>query len=373
MATTRRDYYEVLGTSRNATEDDIRKAFRKKAFEYHPDRNKETSAEAKFKECNEAYEVLRDPEKRARYDRFGHAGAASAGAGFDGFSDFPGFGDIFDAFFGGARSQSRPGAARRGADLSYTATIEFEEAAFGCEKQFEVSRMERCSRCSGQRSEPGTQPETCGTCNGVGQVRQTQRSVFGQFVNVTTCPHCRGEGKIIAKPCTQCRGEGRQRIRKTVAVNIPAGVNDGMQLRVNGEGEAGLGGGPRGDFYVAIHVQDHAVFDREQDDILYTLPINVTQAILGDDVEIPVLGSTTTVKIPAGAQPGTVLRLRGKGIAHLRGGGRGDQLVTIDVVIPKHLDSKQKKAFEELDKTLKKPDPNKREKSFFDRMREVLG
>ena len=373
MATAKRDYYEVLGVDRNATEDHIRKAFRKQAFDYHPDRNKDPGAETRFKEANEAYEVLRDPEKRARYDRFGHAGPNAGGVGFEGFGDLPGFGDIFDAFFGGGRGGARTQTRQRGADLAVSLAIEFEEAAFGAEKTFDVARMQVCERCRGQRSEPGTQPASCDTCRGSGQVRQAQRSIFGQFVNITTCPRCQGEGKVITDPCTQCRGQGRERTKKTIAVTIPAGVDNGSQLRLSGEGEGGGNGGPPGDLYIAIGIKEHPIFDREQDDVLYTLPINVAQAVLGDELEIPTLGGVTTVKVPAGTQPGTVLRLKSQGVAHLRGGGRGDQLVTVDVVMPKTLDGEQRTAFETLYQSLKKPDLHQRGKSFFDRIKEALG
>ena len=245
MATTKRDYYESLGVGRNATPEDIRKAFRKLAFDHHPDRNKDPGAEARFKEISEAYEVLSDGQKRAQYDRFGHAGASAFGRGFEGFDNF-GFGDIFDAFFGGSgRRRGGARAAARGADLAATITIEFEEACFGAEKEVEIARAELCSRCDGSRGEPGTQPEQCSNCNGIGEVRRAQRSVFGEFVNIATCEVCRGEGRVNTKPCTQCRGAGRERRNRKIAVKIPAGVDTGSQMRLSGEGEPGANGGLR--------------------------------------------------------------------------------------------------------------------------------
>ncbi len=377
MATTKRDYYEVLGVGRDVSEDDLRKAFRKKAFEYHPDRNKEPEAEAKFKECAEAYEVLRDGEKRAKYDRFGHAGPNGAGVGFEGFGGFSDIGDIFDAFFGGGAfggRRSRASAAQRGDDLAAAVTIEFEEAAFGAEKQFDFSRLETCKRCHGARSEPGTSSDTCATCKGQGQVRQSQRSIFGQFVNVTTCPACRGEGTTISNPCTDCRGQGRTRNQANIVVKIPPGIGHGSQVRLTSQGEAGRNGGPNGDLYITVQVKEHDIFERERDDVIYTLPLNIAQAALGDELEIPTLGGETKLKVPAGTQPGQMFRLKGKGIQRLRGGGRGDQIVYVDVVVPSKLDSKQKKAFEALDGLLKKPDlTHKQDKSIFDRIRDTLG
>ncbi len=375
MATAKRDYYEVLGVTRNATEEDLRKAFRKKAFESHPDRNKSPDAEGQFKEANEAYEVLRDAKKRAQYDRFGHAGAN--GVGFDGSSGFPDFGDIFDAFFGGTgfgtSTRGRAPAAERGADLAVELEIEFEEAAFGAEKSFDITHTETCSRCKGSRSEPDSYPEKCGQCGGTGQVRQAQRSVFGQFVNITDCSRCRGLGKIVTSPCTQCKAQGRERRRKSIAVTIPPGVNSGSQIRLAGEGDAGINGGPAGNLFVALEIKEHALFDRDQDNVLYTLPINIIQATLGDELDVPTIEGSTPLKIPPATQPGTVFRLKGRGISHLRGHGRGDELVTVDVVIPKSLSAADKKLFETLGKSLKKPDISKRDSGFFERIKEALG
>ena len=376
MATAKRDYYEVLELGRDASAEDVRKAFRKKAFDLHPDRNKATDAEVKFKELNEAYEVLRDADKRAQYDRFGHASPSHGGAGFDGVSGVPDFGDIFDAFFGGtgaSRGGRAGAAAERGADLQVSLAIAFEEAAFGTEKKFDINRVEACSRCAGSRSEPGAKAEKCAVCNGTGQVRQVQRSVFGQFVNITQCGRCGGRGSIISNPCTSCKGSGKERKNRTISVKIPAGVNSGSQIRLTGEGEAGGNGGPRGNLYVALKVNDHALFDREGDDLLYALPITVAQAALGDEVEVPTLEGKTKLKVPAGTQPGAVFRLKGQGIAHLRGHGRGDEIVSVDVVIPKSLSAKEKKLFQDLNESLKKPDMSKKDQGFFDRVKQSLG
>ena len=354
MATTKRDYYEVLGVEKNATEEDIRKAFRKKAFDLHPDRNKAPDAEAKFKEVNEAYEVLRDAEKRSQYDRFGHARPGPQAPNGDDFG-FGGFGDIFDAFFGGAtgtRTGRRNGPVR-GADLAATVAIDFEEAAFGVEKEFEINRLETCERCKGARTEPGTQPARCASCNGSGEIRRVQKSVFGQFVNVAACGTCQGQGQVISSPCKQCRGAGRERTKRSIGVAIPAGVSEDSQVRLTGQGEPGVSGGPPGDLFITL---------------------NITQAVLGDEGEIQMLqGKKAGVKVPPGTQPGSVFRLKGQGVPHLRGGGRGDFLVTIDVVIPKSLDSSQRKLIEELDKSLPRPDVTKKDKGFFDRIKDALG
>ena len=371
MATAKRDYYEVLGIGRNATPEEIRKVFRKLAFEYHPDRNKDTGAEAKFKEVNEAYEVLSDAEKRGQYDRFGHSGGASPfGRGFEGFDNF-GFGDIFDAFFSGSggRRRGTATAAARGPDLAATMAIEFEEACFGAEKQFEVTREELCSRCQGTRAEPGSPPEPCANCNGTGEVRRAQRSMFGQFVNISACDVCRGEGKTISKPCTQCRGAGRERKKRTLSVKIPAGVDSGAQIRLTNEGQPGFYGGPPGNLYLTLNVREHDLFQRDNDDILFSLPVSIAQAALGDEVEIPTLSGPHKLKVPAGTQPGQFFRLKGQGVAHLRGGGRGDQLVMVNVVIPKTLSAEQKKLFNDLGSSLGVPSQNQ-DKGFFDRIKE---
>ncbi|MFQ6122766.1 MAG: molecular chaperone DnaJ [Dehalococcoidales bacterium] len=348
---TKRDYYDVLGVPRTATDEEIKKAFRKLAFKYHPDRNHDDGAEERFKEVNEAYEVLSDPGKRAAYDHYGHEGAEGFFArGFEGF-DFGGFGDIFDAFFGGATTTARR-APQRGADLHYQITLPLEEAAFGCEKEINIRRNEICSSCHGIGAKPGSQPSRCPNCNGTGQVRRVQRSLFGRFINTTICSQCQGEGKIITEPCRQCRGTGREKVQRRISVKIPPGVDDGSQMRLSGEGEAGLRGGSSGDLYVTLAVLEHELFARDGDDILYELPINFAQAALGAEVEVPTLYGKTKLNIPAGSQTGKVFRLKAQGIPHLHRSGRGDQLVRLLVVTPDSLTKQQRQLFQELAKTL---------------------
>ena len=377
MTTSKRDYYDVLGISRSASEEDVRKAFRRLALEYHPDRNKKEGAEERFKEINEAYQVLSDAKRRAAYDRFGHEGVSGNGArGFEGFDNFGGFGDIFDAFFGsgfGTRSGAR--RVRRGADLRYVISIEFEEAAFGAAKEFEVRRMERCERCGGDRSEPGKRPSTCANCKGAGQVRRAHQSVFGQFVQMATCGTCRGEGSVITHPCPGCGGSGRQRRDRKLAVSIPAGIEDGTQIRLTGEGEPGANGAPPGDLYVSVNVNEHPLFERDGYDLYLSLPLNVAQATLGAVVKIPTLGGEAELDIPAGTQSGQRFRLRGKGIAHLNSGRRGDQLVQVVVTTPRSLTEEQRRLFRELSESLEvEPiDGDGDGKGWFDRLKDVLG
>lgn len=344
---TKRDYYEILGIGRNATDEEIKRAFRKLAFTYHPDHNREDGAEEKFKEVNEAYEVLFDPDKRAAYDRFGHGGTEEVfGRGFEGF-DFSGFGDIFDAFFGGAATATRH-APQRGADLHYRVTITFEETAFGCEKELNISRTENCSLCQGTGCKSGSQPSQCPNCNGTGQVRRVHQSIFGRFTNTTTCSRCHGEGRIIIEPCPQCRGTGKEKRQRSILVKMPAGVDDGTQIRLNGEGGAGTRGGSPGNLYVTLSVLPHEFFARDGDDVLYELPINFAQAALGAEVEMPTLDGKTKLKVPAGSQTGKVFRFKDKGIPHLHRSGRGDQLVRLFVVTPEKLTEKQRQLLEEL-------------------------
>ena len=364
------DYYEVLGVPRNASEEDIRKAFRRLALQYHPDRNREAGASDKFKEVNEAYEVLSDAEKRAQYDRFGRVGAAVGGRGFEGVDPFGGFGDIFDSFFGGATARTRP-TAQRGEDLRVTLDISFEEAAIGCEKEVEFSRLETCATCNGSGSRPGTGKSRCSTCNGQGQVRRYQNSVFGQFVHVATCSRCQGAGQVISDPCAPCRGTGKERQTRRLLVKVPAGIDDSSQIRLSNEGDAGWNGGPTGHLYIGIHVQAHPLFHRERDDILYDLPLNVAQAALGDTVSVPTLGGITDLRIPAGTQHGQTFRLKGKGIAHIRGKGRGDQLVIARVLVPDALTPQQRKLFQELSKVLDKPTAENG-KGLFGKIKDVL-
>lgn len=343
---TKRDYYEVLGLHRDANGEEIRKAFRQLAFKYHPDHNRGDGAEEKFKEVNEAYEVLSDSNKRATYDRFGHSSADGLfGRGFEGF-DF-GFGDIFDTFFGGATTSTRQ-TPQRGASLEYRLAITLEEAAFGCEKEIEITRTEHCSKCQGTGSKPGTQPERCPNCDGAGQVRRVQASIFGRFTNIATCPQCHGEGRIITEPCPQCRGSGSEKGKHDINVRVPAGVESGNRIRIRGEGDTGTRGGSSGDLYIEISVGKHEFFSRDGNNIIYNLPVNFAQAALGTEVSVPTLDGDHKLKIPAGCQTGTVFRIKNKGIQHLSRSGRGDELVTVSVETPESLSKEQRHLFEEL-------------------------
>ncbi|WP_089608567.1 molecular chaperone DnaJ [Dehalobacterium formicoaceticum] len=345
---SKRDYYDVLGVSRTATEDEVRKAYKKLAKKYHPDLNPDSkTAEEKFKEINEAYEILGDNEKRARYDRYGHAGTGNDFGDFNGQGDFGGFGDIFDMFFGGGGGGfgggggGRP-AAQRGADLRLDLSISFEEAAFGVEKDVEIPRMENCDVCGGSGAEPGTSPKTCDVCGGRGQVRSTQATPFGQFQTVKTCNNCHGTGSIIEKMCRHCGGSGRLKKNRKINVKIPAGVDSNSRLRIAHEGEAGTLGGPPGDLYVYVSVRPHDTFKRENDDVIGEFPLSFVQAALGCEVEIPTLDGKVKLTIPEGTQTGTSFRLRGRGITKLRGYGRGDHHVRVKVVTPTHLTEEQK-------------------------------
>ena len=371
--TTQRDYYDVLGASRNSSQEEIRTKFRRLALEYHPDRNKDPGAQEKFKEINAAYQVLSDPQQRARYDRFGHAGVGAGnggGRGFDGAETFGGFGDIFDAFFGGFGARTRR-APMPGNDLQTNLTLLFEEAVFGVEKEIDVSRVELCGRCSGHASEPGSSTEGCQHCNGTGQVRRVQRSIFGQFSQVGPCTQCEGEGRIVTNPCTQCSGSGRERRRRKMKVDIPAGVEDGTQVRLSREGDAGSNGGPAGNLYIGLRVQPHEIFERSDHDILYDLSINFAQAALGDELEIPTLTEPETLRIPEGTQSGTMFRFKGKGVPYSSKGRRGDHLVTVNVVTPKSLDDHQRELLEELALTL--GNDAKDERGWFDKIKGALG
>lgn len=371
----KQDYYDALGVPRNASQDDIKKAYRRLAMQYHPDRNKDDGAEARFKQVTEAYEVLADPEKRARYDRFGHAGVSGDNPfarGFEGFGGFGGLGDIFDAFFGGQGGRTQRGP-QRGADIRRSITISFEEAVFGVEKEFDVQAAEICTRCGGKRAEPGTEPERCPTCGGAGELRRTQQSIFGQFVNVAMCDRCRGEGRIVTSPCTQCRGVGRERRKRRLSVTIPAGVDHGSQMRLSGEGELGNHGGPRGNLYLQINVKPHEYFQRDEDDLLYDLELNFAQAALGDEVEVPTIdGEKHPLRIVAGTQSGEILVVRGKGVPHLRGGGRGDMLVRASVITPKHLSKEQKDLMRQLAQSMGTDVKPQDDKGFMGKIKDAL-
>ncbi|HAA94967.1 MAG TPA: molecular chaperone DnaJ [Dehalococcoidia bacterium] len=371
------DYYDLLGVSRGVGDEDIRKAFRRKAMEFHPDRNKSPDAEEKFKEINEAYQVLSDANKRAQYDQFGKAGVgANGGAGqpFDGFDVFGGFGDIFDSFFGDGTGR-RARQAQRGSDLQQRVVLNFEEAVFGAEREVEVTRLENCSVCSGAGNEPGTPLDTCNTCKGNGQVRRAQRSVFGQFTQVTTCTSCQGRGTIIKTVCSNCRGGGKERKSRKIAVNIPAGVESGIQVRLTGEGDAGSEGGGPGNLYVYLDVQEHQFFHREGSDLIYELPINIAEAALGVDKSIPTLdGDDEELSLPQGTQPGSEFRIRGKGVPHLNGSRRGDLRVSVDVRVPGSLDDRQRELLEELADSFGTPTGDGGDdKGLFDKIKEALG
>ncbi len=341
----KRDYYEVLGLSKNASENDIKKAYRTLAKENHPDLNPgDAEREAKFKEIGEAYAVLSDPDKKSKYDQFGHAAfdPSMGGSGFGDFGDLGDiFGDLFGGIFGGGR-QRNPNAPSQGESLRTNVSISFEEAAFGCERELTIPRIEPCETCKGNGCEPGTTPEVCQTCNGSGMVRQQQRSPFGVISTTGACPNCRGTGKIIHKPCKECHGNGNVRKNRKITANIPAGIDDNQAISLRGLGNAGKNGGPPGDLIVNVGVRPHEFFRREGTAVLYDLPISFSQAALGDEVEVPTIDGKVKYKIPEGTQTGTIFRLKEKGIPHIRGKARGDQLITVKVVTPRYLTEEQK-------------------------------
>ena len=353
---TKRDYYEILGVPRTAGQEEIKRAFRRLARQYHPDVNKSPEAESAFKEINEAYEVLSDEQKRMAYDRFGHAGVNGVGGGTGPFDPFAGFGfgdiilDSFETLFSamaGAAARKRP---QRGADLRYTLPLSFEEAVFGCEKEIEVPRLESCPVCRGTGAEPGTQPVRCPRCGGSGEVRQR-----GPFLNIviTACEQCQGEGVINAIPCHECNGQGRVRITRRLSIKVPAGIDESHPILLSGEGEAGLRGGPRGNLYITLRIKPHPHFQRQGNDILYELPINIAQAALGAEVIVPTVdGQEEVVRIQPGTQSGRTYTLHGRGVPHLRGNGRGDQIVVVRVVVPTKLTERQRKLLAELAETL---------------------
>lgn len=371
-----RDYYDVLGVSRTASKDEIKSAFRRLARQYHPDVNKEPGAEERFKEINEAYAVLSDDEKRAAYDRYGHAGVQGTG----GMPDWTtmDFSDIFEDLFGfggfgfGRSSRRTRNAPRRGADLQYKVVLEFEEAVFGVEKEIEITRDETCSACRGSGAQPGTSPATCPTCGGRGEVRQTRQTILGSMVQVTTCPTCSGKGEVIRTPCSQCGGSGLERVTRKKTVSIPAGVDTGTQIRLAGEGQPGINGGPPGNLYLVVQVKPHKYFRRRDDDILLDIHVNIAQATLGAEIQVPTVDGDAYLKIPPGTQPGKIIRMRGKGVPHLRDNGRGDQLVIVNVDIPKNLTAEQRELFEKLAKSLGS-EVLPQERSILDHLREFLG
>ena len=357
----KRDYYEVLGVQKSASEDELKKAYRKLAKENHPDLHPgDKECEARFKEINEAYEVLSDPDKRAKYDKFGHAafdpsqGFGGGGfGGFEGFGDFGGFGDIFSDIFGfGGGGGRNPNAPRKGDNLRASLNIKFEEAAFGTKKDVTVARIEQCPDCKGTGCADGTTAEVCPDCKGSGQVKSTQRTPFGMMQSNVQCPKCKGRGKIIHSPCHTCRGIGRIRRQHKVNINVPAGIDDGQTISLRGQGNSGINGGPAGDLLVTILVQPHARFEREGTSILLDQEISFAKAALGAEIEVPTLDGKVKLTIPEGTQTGTMFRLKGKGVPYLRSTGRGDQFVTVRVVVPKGLNAKQKEALKAFSETL---------------------
>lgn len=371
MAQEKRDYYEVLGLSKGASEDEIKRAYKKLARKYHPDMNPgDKEAEEKFKEVNEANEVLSDPDKKARYDQFGFAGVdpnygAGGGYGAGGF-DFGDLGDIFGSFFGGGfgGGQRRRTGPQRGESIRMSVSVDFTEAAFGCEKEITVERSEQCSTCKGNGCAPGTTPEVCPDCHGSGAVTQSQRTPFGVMQTQAVCGKCRGTGKIIHQPCPDCHGSGRARKRKTVKVNIPAGIDNGQTISLRGQGHAGKNGGPSGDLLITVMVKPHDIFRREGTSVFCEAPITFTQAVLGAEMEIPTIDGKVKYTIPEGTQTGTVFRLRGKGIPVLNGHGRGDQYVTVTIETPRGLNREQKEALKKFSETLGEGNYEK-QRSFF--------
>lgn len=376
----KRDYYEVLGVSRDASEADIKKAYRKLSKKYHPDINKEPGADAKFKEVSEAYEVLSDTQKRAAYDQYGHAANdPNFGAGFGGFGGFGGTGgfggfeDIFDTFFGGAGGGSarRPNAPQRGNDLQYRLDLTFEEAIFGKQATIQYQRNEECHTCHGTGAKEGTSPSTCSKCHGSGVINVERNTPFGRVMTQTTCDVCQGSGKEIKEKCTTCHGSGTETQQHKVEFSVPAGVEDGHQIRLSGQGEAGKNGGPYGDLYVVFKVAASKQFEREGSEIYYTLPINFAQAALGDEVTVPTVHGDVKLKIPSGIQSGKTLRLKGKGAPILRGMGNGDQHVTVQVVTPTKLSDKQRELFEQLAKE-SGTDVKGHDNSFFGKVKDIF-
>ena len=371
-----RDYYDVLGVSRDASQEEIKRAYRQLARKFHPDVSSEQDAEERFKEVNSAYEVLSDPDKRRMYNTYG----TEVPNGFGGF-DFGGGRDPFDIFaevfgnlggFGGFGQTSRSGP-RRGGDVRSSVDITFEEAVFGIEKEVEVQRQEVCPTCNGSGAEPGTSAEQCPECRGAGQVRHTQRTFLGSFVNIVTCPRCNGKGTIVTKPCHECNGQGRVYRRRRIKVAIPAGVDDGVTIRLAGQGEPGERGGPPGNLYVTLNVKPHVYFKRHNNDVILEMQINVAQATLGAAVTVPTLEGERQITVPAGTQSGAIFRLRNLGVPYLRGNGRGDQLIVVQVATPTRLSARQKELFQELAGTLGTEVIVEEKLGFVDRVKEALG
>lgn len=373
----KRDYYEVLGISRSASDDEIKKAYRREAKKYHPDLHPgDKEAEAKFKEVNEAYGVLSDADKKARYDQYGHAGVdpnfgAGGGSGFDGFGGFD-FGDIFSDIFGGGFGGSRRrNGPVRGQDVRQVIDVTFEEAAFGCKKKLTLTQQEKCTVCGGSGAKPGTHPVTCSKCGGSGQVRTQTRTPIGYMTNVTTCPDCHGTGTIISDPCRECHGTGKIRKTKTIEIDIPAGIDNGQTMQLAGKGEPGERSGPNGDLLITVRVKPHQMFKRDGYNVYMDLPITFADAVLGATVKVPTIDGIVEYDIPEGTQPGTVFKLRGKGIPYIRSKSRGDEYVKIDVEVPKGLSQKQKELLREFD-ALSEGKNYKKKKSFSDKMKDLF-
>ena len=366
----KRDYYEILGVARQASPDELKRAFRKIAMESHPDRNPDDPVAAeRFKEASEAYAVLSDPDRRRSYDLFGHAAVGSGGPAVD-FSDMP-FADIFDTFFGGGfGARARRERSNRGDDLRHDISITFEESFTGVEKEIEIQRRATCERCSGSRAEPGTGTDTCPGCGGAGQIRRAAQSFFGQVVTSATCPTCGGAGRVLKSPCVECRGQGRLPRPRKLSVKIPAGVDTGSQIRISGEGESGVRGGPPGDLYVVLRVKPHGQLARHDQDIVYELRINMVQAALGDRIEIPTVEGQVEIAIPAGTQHGQSFRLAGRGMPDVRSGRRGDQYVVVQLVVPKDLSPEQKALLRQVGGLTGKPE--KVSKGFFEKLRDAI-
>lgn len=371
----KRDYYDILGVRREASEEEIKRAFRRLAQQHHPDVDKSDGAEQRFKELNEAYRVLSDRQRRSAYDMFGHAGVEGASTGgFEGFGGgFGPFGDIFDAFFGGTQTGGR--GRRRvqaGADLRYDLTIDFAEAVFGVTREISFSTLVRCSRCDGAGGEPGTEPETCPDCRGSGEQRRVAQTILGQMVNIVACARCRGEGRIVAAPCTACGGDGRVREERTVQVSIPAGIDDGQRIALEGQGEAGPRGGPNGDLYVAVRVREHPQLLRRGTELYHELPVTFPQAALGATLTVPTVEGEEQVEIPAGAQSGHEIRLPAKGVPRLRGAGRGDLHVIVNVVVPTRLSKRERELLRELNEVSQPAALPRGGGSVLDRLRDLF-
>jgi molecular chaperone DnaJ len=373
----KRDYYEILGVHRTASQDEIKRAYRRLARKYHPDVNHgDTEAEERFKEINEAYEILSDEEKRERYDRFGHAGVYGApGPGDFGFGDFGGFGDIFDIFFGSGQSRTtrETTSAERGSDLRFDLDLTLEEAAVGVEKDIRITHFERCDACSGSGAAAGSRPETCPTCRGSGQVRQRQQTFLGVQISISTCPNCRGEGRVISHPCGECGGSGRVRKTVNISVKIPAGVDDGSRIRITGAGDAGYRGGASGDLYIITHIKPHAIFERKGNDIWCEIPIAFTQAALGATIKVRTLTGEETLNIDKGTQTGDVYTLHGKGMPDVHGRGQGDMNVVIKVEVPKNLTEEQRQLLRRLAELRGEQVEGAGEKGLFEKVKDALG